>query len=59
MMSAAALQVVGAVGWKGRLLALPEPATHPLRDLIARCWSLPCQRPTFSEICDILAPLCR
>ena len=50
-------QVVGAVGWGGQKLPLPEPEDHPLRDLIARCWLEPAQRPSFSDICDILKPL--
>ena len=45
------------VGWQLRTLPLPEPASHPLRELIRTCWLDPAERPSFSEIINHLKPL--
>ena len=50
-------QVVGAVGWGHARLPLPEGVHPVLRALIERCFAEPAERPSFSEILDILKPL--
>lgn len=45
------MQVVGAVGFMGQRLTIPDDVDGDVRDLIQRCWlSDPEQRPTFKEI---------
>ena len=50
-------QVVGAVGWGHARLPLPDGVHPVLRALIGRCFADPAERPSFSEILDILKPL--
>lgn len=51
------LQVVGAVGWGNARLQIPCEADPALSCLILRCWSEPHNRPSFSEILQILRTL--
>ncbi|KAK9832796.1 hypothetical protein WJX81_001956 [Elliptochloris bilobata] len=51
------MQVVGAVGWGHARLPLPDGVHPVLRSLIARCFAEPAERPSFSEVLDILKPL--
>jgi len=52
-----AAQVVGAVGWGHARLPLPDGVHPVLRALIARCFDDPAERPSFSDILDMLKPL--
>jgi len=49
-----AMQVVGAVGFSGERLSIPENAKPELRELLIQCFGLPQERPTFSEIITVL-----
>lgn len=49
-----AMQVVGAVGFAGQRLAVPEGTSPALSDLMERCFGEPDDRPSFSEIISIL-----
>ncbi len=45
------------MGWGHARLPLPEGVHPVLRALIGRCFAEPAERPSFSEILDILKPL--
>lgn len=49
-----AMQVVGAVGFAGQRLAVPEGTSPALADLMERCFGEPDDRPSFSEIISLL-----
>ena len=51
------VQVVGAVGWGHARLPLPDGVHPVMRALVARCFAEPAERPSFSEVLDILKPL--
>ncbi|GMH39148.1 hypothetical protein BSKO_07046 [Bryopsis sp. KO-2023] len=52
------MQVVGAVGYAGQQLPLPETLDPDIVDIIQQCWIRnPQERPSFSEILKMLAPL--
>ena len=51
------VQVVGAVGFGGRLLEIPEDRSHPLVPLIEKCFLEPAQRPSFGDLCSELTGL--
>ncbi|KAH7622771.1 hypothetical protein Ndes2526B_g02043 [Nannochloris sp. 'desiccata'] len=49
-----AMQVVGAVGFANERLPIPPGIRPGLGDLMARCFGIPEDRPSFSEIISIL-----
>ena len=51
------VQIVGAVGFGGRTLEMPEDRSHPLIPFIERCFTEPKLRPSFCELCAELTAL--
>ena len=49
-----AMQVVGAVGFAGQRLSVPEGTSPALANLMERCFGEPLDRPSFSEIISLL-----
>ena len=52
-----AMQVVGAVGFSGERLSVPQSIDPSLRQLILQCFGKPNDRPTFGEIISVLRSL--
>lgn len=52
------LQVVAAVGFKGKRLDIPRDLTPQVASIIEACWAKePWKRPSFAAIMDMLRPL--